>query len=422
MDIKDFKSKKELKSYIHENGFFMAARLETVQKKEELSAQFDDWKAKIPDSENIVVFQAVATTGDVNRNGYGIRETAWPPAFADYFTNPVVLNGHDPDDGIGLILNAWQSPRGIEVLGYAYDDYTEQRITRGILRGISMGHLDYEWEWENATTKQVITDAQMRLMVSEKGWGEWMREWVLFVTKLEWLETSFTTQPANKKGLASIEQFKKDHLNLTAETMEKATQPAAPVGGAVVPAKEETTTPVVPAVTSPAEEKKEETPVTPAATAEAEDKEKPDATASENGAANAPVAPAEGGAAEPKPETPEAPAATAGASAEEMVTVTVKEFTLLTETLTKALTFMKENAPRLETLLTENEDLRKKLEKNGVRKGHAFVSTQHSGITKVNSAEATESKAVTKEEVKRAENAMRGIFQRDPNLSGFYSK
>lgn len=205
-------SKSELKAYINENGFFQQGSILEVQKNAP-----EQFKNKIP--EGAVYFRAIASDGNLNRNGYIIRENAWKSGQKEYKRNPIVLLGHDSSQPIGKLLSWSLTENGLEVEGYAHDDYTEGRLTRGLLNALSTGHITEAYEFQNMKTGEVITREEFRQLA----WEEMESgDWVMAVTKLDWIETSIVAIGANKNSLLKEVDVMKNYIEkLKAEKVEE---------------------------------------------------------------------------------------------------------------------------------------------------------------------------------------------------------
>ena len=185
--------KKLLKKKVNENGFYYSVAINSVAPPEQ-------YASKVPQGASY--FEGIVCDGEFSRNGYMIRPKALMNAFAEYMRNPIILLQHDPDQPIGLCLDAkLVSPDGkggVWVCGYVYDDLTENRFERGLLRALSTGHFTDAVEFENSRTGQILTQDEYRNLPYEERENE---EWMLAVTKLDWAEFSVVTIGSNKKAL-----------------------------------------------------------------------------------------------------------------------------------------------------------------------------------------------------------------------------
>lgn len=198
--------KKELKKFINENGFFYSM---TIDLKKNAP---DAYATQIP--EGATYFEGVVSNGELNRNGYIIRPQALINSLADFMLNPVILLQHETDEPIGHCLSAEARGSGstqeVFVRGYIYDDLTEGRFGRGLFRGLSTGHIPQEVEFENSKTGQVISEEDFRKF----NWEEQMNgDWIMCVTKLEWVEFSLVAIGSVRKALITAKNSIQAFLN-----------------------------------------------------------------------------------------------------------------------------------------------------------------------------------------------------------------
>lgn len=196
-------SKKELKNYINERGGFHQLMINAVDKEPPAK-----YKNDIP--EGAIYFEGVASTGELNRNGYIIREKAWKEAGESYMENPVILLQHEAKEVCGKCLWYQVSKEGLKVGGYIYDDLTEGRFGRGLLRALSTGHITEEVEFENEETGQVLSEEEFRKLSYEERYEN--NTWILCVTKLDWVEFSLVAIGSNRKSLIKSNQAIMNYL------------------------------------------------------------------------------------------------------------------------------------------------------------------------------------------------------------------
>lgn len=187
------KKKKLLKKKVNENGFYYSVEINSVAPPEQ-------YASRVPQGASY--FEGIVCDGEFSRNGYLIRPKALMNAFAEYMRNPIILLQHQPDEPIGLCLDAKlvnpDGKGGVWVCGYVYDDLTDNRFERGLLRALSTGHFTIDVEFENSRTGQILTQDEYRNLPYEERENE---EWMLAITKLDWAEFSVVTIGSNKKAL-----------------------------------------------------------------------------------------------------------------------------------------------------------------------------------------------------------------------------
>ena len=206
-------TKKELKAFVNQHGGLTKGKVQTLS-----FSPTEEEKNLIP--EGAFSFEAVLSDESINMNGYKILLSAWQEGFAKYFSEyeGLVYLQHDMDQPIGKTLDiAVDEEQGLLCArGFAYDDLTEKRVSRGLVRDISTGHIPLEILYINKDTQEEKTPDEffdlMRDMVDRmfdegKKWSE-IREaivalqelWVCTHTKVQIIEYSFVSVGANKNA------------------------------------------------------------------------------------------------------------------------------------------------------------------------------------------------------------------------------
>lgn len=206
-------TKKELKAFVNQHGGFTKGKVQTLS-----FSPTEEEKNLIP--EGAFSFEAVLSDESINMNGYRILLSAWQEGFAKYFSDyeGLVYLQHDMDQPIGKTLDiAVDEEQAIlYARGFAYDDLTEKRVSRGLVRDISTGHIPLEILYINKDTNEEKTPDEffdlMRDMVDRmfdegKKWSE-IREaivalqelWIQTHTKVQIIEYSFVSVGANKNA------------------------------------------------------------------------------------------------------------------------------------------------------------------------------------------------------------------------------
>lgn len=213
LDFYKSMTKKELKAFVNQHGGFTKGKVQTLS-----FSPTEEEKNLIPDG--AFSFEAVLSDESINMNGYRILLSAWQEGFANYFSDyeGLVYLQHDMDQPIGKTLDiAVDEEQGILCArGFAYDDLTEKRVSRGLVRDISTGHIPLEILYINKDTNEEKTPEEffdlMRDMVDRmfdegKKWSE-IREaivalqelWIQTHTKVQIIEYSFVSVGANKNA------------------------------------------------------------------------------------------------------------------------------------------------------------------------------------------------------------------------------
>jgi hypothetical protein len=262
--------KKELKKQVNEYGAFLQIPIE-VMETNMLGAEY---AAQLP--ENTFPFKGIASNGELNRNDYIIRESAWANALEGYMQNPIVLFQHQDDKALGNTISAKVTEAGLEVMGYIYRDLDEKHtggaVQKNVYRSLSTGHITKDFEFENVTTGDVISKDEFRQMLEKQGWGEWQNDWKRAVTALEFVEWSIVAVGSNKAALRT-NNTEREFLSRfyqiepeTVETNEAETEPETVQTETPVPVEAPVAEPVpVPEIAPVTEEVKEDNAVEPSA-------------------------------------------------------------------------------------------------------------------------------------------------------------
>ena len=133
-------NKKELKAYINEHGGFSRGKVTAVENSSKPEG--------IP--EGAIYLEAEISDESENHNGYVIELEAWNKSWGlTKFFNEYggkVLYQHNINEPIGKTLSIEiktdnNGRKYLGATGYAYDDYTDKRLSRGLTSDISTGHI-----------------------------------------------------------------------------------------------------------------------------------------------------------------------------------------------------------------------------------------------------------------------------------------
>lgn len=206
-------TKKELKAFVNQYWGFTKGKVQALS-----FSPTEEGKNQIP--EGAFSFEAVLSDESINMNGYKILLSAWQEGFAKYFSDYewLVYLQHDMDQPIGKTFDIAvdEEQQVLYARWFAYDDLTDKRISRGLVRDISTGHIPLEIKYINKDTNEEKTPDEffelMRDMVDRmfdegKKWSE-IREaivalqelWIQTHTKVQIIEYSFVSVGANKNA------------------------------------------------------------------------------------------------------------------------------------------------------------------------------------------------------------------------------
>lgn len=149
-------NKKELKAYINEHGGFSRGKVTAVENSSKPEG--------IP--EGAIYLEAEISDESENHNGYVIELEAWNKSWGlTKFFNEYggkVLYQHNINEPIGKTLSIeiktdenWRKYLG--ATGYAYDDYTDKRLSRGLTSDISTGHIPLVIVYRHRETGEELT-------------------------------------------------------------------------------------------------------------------------------------------------------------------------------------------------------------------------------------------------------------------------
>lgn len=154
-------AKKELKEFINTNWWFTKWKVDLsfVSKQQ--------WDIEIP--KDAFWYNAILSDESINMNWYRILSSAWSEWFLKYYNDyewSVYLQ-HDMEQPIGKTLSIWvdESTKELIATWYAYDDLTQNRISRGLVTDISTGHIPLEIKYINKDTNQELTPAEFEEML-----------------------------------------------------------------------------------------------------------------------------------------------------------------------------------------------------------------------------------------------------------------
>lgn len=149
-------NKKELKAYINEHGGFSRGKVTAVENSSKPEG--------IP--EGAIYLEAEISDESENHNGYVIELEAWNKSWGlTKFFNEYggkVLYQHNINEPIGktLSIEIKTDDNGRKYLGatgYAYDDYTDKRLSRGLTSDISTGHIPLVIVYRHRETGEELT-------------------------------------------------------------------------------------------------------------------------------------------------------------------------------------------------------------------------------------------------------------------------
>lgn len=149
-------NKKELKAYINEHGGFSRGKVTAVE-----NSSKPEW---IP--EGAIYLEAEISDESENHNDYVIELEAWNKSWGlTKFFNEYggkILYQHNINEPIGKTLSIEiktddSGRKYLGATGYAYDDYTDKRLSRGLTSDISTGHIPLVIVYRHRETGEELT-------------------------------------------------------------------------------------------------------------------------------------------------------------------------------------------------------------------------------------------------------------------------
>ena len=216
----DTTSKKNMKQYVKDNGFFFNMKANKFDTLNDALKNFGtnafSTGVEVPTNVdgNIIIFSGLASQaygkGEKSRNGYKIDPNGWD--FTNYGFNPIILLQHNDDlGGIGHAIKFEVTAEGLNILFYVdlntLDAKTAYQVKNGFINAISTGHITKSDGIEEVETGIVYTigDAIEKFGI-DNVWDAFCGESEMFtyiVTKAEAVENSLVTIGSNEKAMAT---------------------------------------------------------------------------------------------------------------------------------------------------------------------------------------------------------------------------
>lgn len=212
-------NKKELKNFIHENGFFSKAKTNLLR-WENIRQRIDSWRlwnvetfSEIPDGDNIYIYDGIISqqywVGETNWNWYKIDKNAWD--FSVYRDNSAILLMHNPDFWvIGNMHKMWVVNEWLRWIFWIdinniSDTWIQNQIKTWTLKASSTGCMMNQYMLEDTNTGINYSEEQ-----AEKEYGEyqvflamiWLPDQLIMnITGCSMFETSLVSIWSNHKAV-----------------------------------------------------------------------------------------------------------------------------------------------------------------------------------------------------------------------------
>lgn len=223
MDVKQTSSKKELKNYINQNGFFCGVEINEINRDDikSLGENALRTNTEIPKGENIRIYRGLATQkfgiGEESRNGYKIDVDAWD--WQNYLGNAAILYQHWDHLPCGNAIEILPHEKGVDILFWidlnALEEKDAYRVANRLVKALSTGHITHEAMWEHKETGERIKIDGLWAHCADPENSDVMDDYIFVVTKAEAVEVSMVTLPSNPKALTlenGINQYVQNNI------------------------------------------------------------------------------------------------------------------------------------------------------------------------------------------------------------------
>lgn len=236
-------SKKELKNYINENGFFFDMECNKISTDEMNLILTDGRKKKMvkidrepPQNDSVVVFKGIASQNfkkwEKSYNWYKYDQNGWD--FTTYMNKPLILWQHNASYGaIGNALSFWlDEENNLNIMFYVDKRTLEPRnavqIEEWLVSSLSTWAYNREWRLEDIEDWKLLTidEAEAKYWFDEvlnALFGE-SEKLIVVVTKAEMIENSVVTMWSNewavfgKNKLLTLQDWIWNHFKKVAES------------------------------------------------------------------------------------------------------------------------------------------------------------------------------------------------------------
>jgi HK97 family phage prohead protease len=158
----------------------------------------------VEESDSGAVFiEGFASTPDIDRYKDIVEPKAFKDALDMFMKNPTMLRSHNPDRPVGVWLSATVSSKGLKVRGEVKEAQMKQEVKDGLWRALSIGYIPTEskLEHEDGTPFDPEKDSI------------WDSNLIRKITKLDLIEISIVSTPANGNALFTLAKSAKLYFN-----------------------------------------------------------------------------------------------------------------------------------------------------------------------------------------------------------------
>lgn len=150
-----------------------------------------------------VEIEGYASTPDLDRYKDIVEPSAFSNALTMFMKNPSLLRSHEPDRPVGKITEARVTDKGLWVKAIVTEEETKKDVIEDRFRAFSIGYIPLEssLQHEDGTPFNAEVDSP------------WDRDMVRVIKKLDLIEISIVSTPANGNALFSIAKSVKQYFN-----------------------------------------------------------------------------------------------------------------------------------------------------------------------------------------------------------------
>ncbi|NCB26296.1 MAG: hypothetical protein EOM62_12600 [Bacteroidia bacterium] len=150
-----------------------------------------------------VEIEGYASTPDIDRYKDIVEPAAFSNALTLFMKNPSLLRSHDPDRPAGHVVEARITDKGLWIRALVTEEETKKDVIENRFRAFSIGYIPLEstLQHEDGTPFNAEVDSP------------WDKDMVRVIKKLDLVEISIVSTPANGNALFTIARSVKQYFN-----------------------------------------------------------------------------------------------------------------------------------------------------------------------------------------------------------------
>lgn len=150
-----------------------------------------------------VYIQGYASTPDIDRYKDIVEPAAFQEALTMYMKNPVILRSHEPDEPVGTCTQARITSKGLWIEALIVEEKTKTEILDGRMRAMSIGYIPLESTLQHEDGSPFNAEQD----------SVWDSSLIRVIKRLDLVEISIVSTPANGNALFSVAQSVKSYFN-----------------------------------------------------------------------------------------------------------------------------------------------------------------------------------------------------------------